>query len=290
MSRSLAIDHEDLEDQDLILLAEVSHPVPTFKQMDLQARPQKKNTSIDTIETDAPSYDFDISYGRAEPDDLSLSNQPIITVKEEDYISDREEHANSPQQWMMRLVVPILCILVLIGIIVGVVVGTNAGSSQGAATASQSVSQAVLSQTPSEAPTQPTGAPTQSASPSVHTPFQIIADELSLSGDDRPTDATAPEYRAIEFLADEYSSSGELLSSDRLRQRYALTSLYFALGGPHWTDQLGFLSSQHECEWSDVENTLIKGVICDEFNSDISYISLRKSTKLTKDDGRCSIG
>ena len=276
MSSCPAVDHEDLEDQDLILLAEV--PARSFNQVEIPARPQKKNTSIDTIETDAASYDFDIAYGRAHPDDvMSLSNEPIIRMKEEDYDFVQEEDGNSPPQWKMRLLIPTLCILVLIGIIVGAVVGTSAGASQGAVTVSQSNSQGVL--TPS--PSQPTGSPTNSAAPSVQTAFQIVADELSLVGGDRPTDVTASEYKAIDFLAGEYTASGELLSTVRLKQRYAMACLYFALGGPAWTHQLGFLSSQHECEWSDVENTLIKGAICDEANLKINYITLRKLTNFT---------
>ena len=95
-----------------------------------------------------------------------------------------------------------------------------------------------------------------------------------------PTRRLPPEYRAIEFLADEYySNSGELLSSNWLRQRYALTTMYFALGGPHWTNQLGVFSSRHECQWSGIESTLILGVI---------YISIGKLTKWANDDGRCS--
>lgn len=277
MPHSTILNHEDLEDHDLILLAEVSAQ-PIKHQVEAPVRPQKKNTSIDTIETDSRDYDFDIAYGRAEPDDQSLSNEPIIRVKEEDFEAHLEGQTDS--QHRRKMWIAILCLVVLIAIIVGAVVGTNSASSQGGQLSSQSVSQEVLSQAPSEAPTQPTGSPTESAAPSVHTPFQIIADELSLTGDGRPTDETTAVYKAIAFLAEEYTNSGELLPLTRLSQRYAVANVYFALGGPHWSNRLGFLSSQHECQWRDIEGTLIKGVICDESESDVDYISL-SSNNLT---------
>ena len=271
--------HEDLEDHHLILLAEVSAQ-PFQHHVETPVRSQRKNTSIDTIDTDSPDYEFDIAYGRAEPDDLSLSNEPIITLKEEDFEAHLEGQNDSPHRRKMCVAIPVLCLVVLIGIIVGAVVGTNSGSSQGAQISSQSVSQEVLSLTPSESPSQPTGSPTESAAPSVQTPFQIIADELSLSGYDRPTDETTAVYKAIAFLADEYTNSGELLPLTRLSQRYALASMYFALGGPDWSNRLEFLSSDHECKWREIEGTLIKGVICDRFESDVDYISLCKLTQV----------
>lgn len=40
---------------------------------------------------------------------------------------------------------------------------------------------------------------------------------------------------------------------ERFLQRYVLAVYYFSLGGPHWNEELGFLSGNHECAWFQAE-------------------------------------
>ena len=273
MPNSSIADHEELEDHDLILLAEI--PAHTFVQIDEMRKPQKKNVSIDTIETERADYDFDLSYGRACTDDLSLSNEPIITLRDEDFDHDLERRVDFHRaKW--KILASVFCLVVLAAVIVGSVLGTSSGASPGSQVATQMAVQEVPSTSPSEAPIPSTETPTTSASPSEPTSFHVVANALSLLGEDFLTDPESPEFKALNFLANEYSASGELLSSSRMRARYALAVLYFALGGINWLNQVGFLSTQHECNWSGVHDNLIKGVICDDRQEEINYVSLCK--------------
>jgi hypothetical protein len=83
------IDHEDLEEQDLVLLAEV----PAFTEGETaKVRSKKVNISVGTVETDLPDNEFDLAYGRSDSaEELSLSEVPIIRMKEEDYYAALEK-------------------------------------------------------------------------------------------------------------------------------------------------------------------------------------------------------
>jgi hypothetical protein len=90
-----------------------------------------------------------------------------------------------------------------------------------------------------------------------------------------PTDESSPSYKAVQFLAEEDTSDRDIA---KLGQRYALVNMFYSLGGAEWTDSLGFLSQDtHECDWNDVAaDGLIKGVICENADKFVNYISIRK--------------
>jgi hypothetical protein len=51
-------------------------------------------------------------------------------------------------------------------------------------------------------------------------------------------------------LATAIEETDETFREDRMKQRYALTTLYFATGGPKWNNQVLWLNaSAHECSW-----------------------------------------
>ena len=305
------IDHEDLEEQDLVLLAEV----PAYTDVVApKVRSKKVNISDGTIETDLPDNEFDLAYGRSDSaEELSLADVPIIRMKEEDYYAALEkdlhegEERNSQGIRKKRLCIGVVCLLVFIGLIVGIVVGMKSKGNGGATETTESAvgqnsvtdpslaptqpqswtpSQApspVQSREPSQAPSQvksrgPSQAPSQA--PSVPTAFQIIAEALSLTGSDFPTDELTPEYKAVDFLSQEYAKSGEMLGFSRLRRRYALVNLFYAMGGPSWYSGLGFLTDQHECDWHYVDQNVMKGVLCDQNQTKVTSISIRKFVSL----------
>lgn len=299
------IDHEDLEEQDLVLLAEV----PAFTEGETtKVKSKKVNISVGTVETDLPDNEFDLAYGRSDSaEELSLSEVPIIRVKEEDYYAALEKDLHEKEELTSegtpkaRICIGLVCLLVLIGLIVGITVGiTSKGSGGTPQTTESAVGQQpasnpslapsnALSRAPSEAPsTAQSQAPSraqsqtpskdlsQAPSPFVPTSFQVIAEALSLTGSNFPTDELTPEYKAVDFLSQEYENSGEMLAFSRLRRRYALVKMFHTMGGPSWNAGLGFLTDQHECSWHSRDQNVMKGVFCDQNMTKVTTISIRK--------------
>ena len=61
-------------------------------------------------------------------------------------------------------------------------------------------------------------------------------------------DIHSPQFRAYAWLvADESYAQG--YETIRLLQRYALATLYFATGGPHWLNSDKWISLLNECDW-----------------------------------------
>jgi Leucine-rich repeat (LRR) protein len=61
-------------------------------------------------------------------------------------------------------------------------------------------------------------------------------------------DIHSAQFRAYAWLvADE--SYAQVYIVQRLLQRYALATLYFATNGPHWLNNDKWLSLSHECDW-----------------------------------------
>jgi hypothetical protein len=61
-------------------------------------------------------------------------------------------------------------------------------------------------------------------------------------------DIHSPQFRAYAWLvADE--SYAQVYIVQRILQRYALATLYFATDGPHWLNNEKWLSLSHECDW-----------------------------------------
>ena len=63
--------------------------------------------------------------------------------------------------------------------------------------------------------------------------------------------------------------------STRILQRYALATIYFATGGPSWTNRSGWLSSDHECNWHTAIHDVASTPICD--GDTIVHLNLSKN-------------
>jgi hypothetical protein len=71
-------------------------------------------------------------------------------------------------------------------------------------------------------------------------------------------DPFTPQYDALVWLADQHDAAviDDLEEEDdntrkrRLEARYALATLYYATNGEDWFQNLGFLFSKHECDWT----------------------------------------
>eukprot|EP00339_Tiarina_fusa_P022327 CAMPEP_0116997870 /NCGR_PEP_ID=MMETSP0472-20121206/1148_1 /TAXON_ID=693140 ORGANISM="Tiarina fusus, Strain LIS" /NCGR_SAMPLE_ID=MMETSP0472 /ASSEMBLY_ACC=CAM_ASM_000603 /LENGTH=658 /DNA_ID=CAMNT_0004696867 /DNA_START=84 /DNA_END=2061 /DNA_ORIENTATION=- len=100
--------------------------------------------------------------------------------------------------------------------------------------------------------------------------FQDTVDFLSRSGVSEASlfdDEDSAQYHAAQWLAHKDVAKLEVpgrFNSARANtfiERYALATVYYALGGPKWTHQLNFLSEEHVCTWYEDFN-----VVNDEFN------------------------
>jgi Leucine-rich repeat (LRR) protein len=94
-----------------------------------------------------------------------------------------------------------------------------------------------------------------SSSSSSHVVTDDASSELKLllsgaSSDDGAAlnDIHSPQFRAYAWLVADVSYAGGYVV-DRLFQRYALATLYFATGGPHWLNSDKWISLLNECDW-----------------------------------------
>lgn len=67
-------------------------------------------------------------------------------------------------------------------------------------------------------------------------------------------DPDGPQAKAMEWFQKDLEEQNKLqnssaYTSERMRQRYALATLYFAAEGDTWTQHTGWLTSDHECNW-----------------------------------------
>jgi hypothetical protein len=104
-----------------------------------------------------------------------------------------------------------------------------------------------------------------------------IVDFLSKKGvsswQDLTSDASSPHVQAVQWLDLEVPSvEHELTHSDlheRFIARYILALIYFALSGPTWWNDLGFLTNKDICEWKGLvysekdKTSSMQGVVCD---------------------------
>jgi len=91
---------------------------------------------------------------------------------------------------------------------------------------------------------------------------EIVALLESISGD-ALNDSTTPQSMARTWLLNKDSAqvSIRVNGEERVKQRYALSVLYFALDGPNWkTDN--FLASSSECDWT--------GITCNDADLDMA--------------------
>jgi hypothetical protein len=135
-----------------------------------------------------------------------------------------------------------IAILVVIGAVVGGVVGVK-----------------LVGGTPPPAPTlQPTLAPT--SAPTL-LGFETIADTLlTVTPYSVLTDPTTAQNAAVTWLMRENEYDIDFGDSSKLLQRYSLATIYFATGGPSWTNQLQFLTNQDDCMWNDIVDNVSFGV------------------------------
>jgi hypothetical protein len=78
---------------------------------------------------------------------------------------------------------------------------------------------------------------------------------LPISSEDALADPTSPQYQAMNWLADVDSFPINFQNTSThsiLTERYVLVVLYFSTGGPHWNDNLNFLSNYSICEWPNI--------------------------------------
>ena len=122
------------------------------------------------------------------------------------------------------------------------------------------------------------GASTGGSSPvsQVDTPHIVIGDwgkdlkdKLSSSLSDGGMalmDINSPQFHAYSWLVED--SDGKQYSDERLYQRYALATLYFATAGVQWTNNDNWVTAANECNWFGISG-------CDDAESeDIVSIEL----------------
>ena len=104
---------------------------------------------------------------------------------------------------------------------------------------------------------QPSFAPTLSRTAILETLVASFSSNGTLPGTE------TPQGKALAWLIQDVDSQVSLNDTDRWTARYALAVLYYSTGGdsPGWFDNANFLSSDHECDWHTLANSM--GVECD---------------------------
>ncbi len=82
---------------------------------------------------------------------------------------------------------------------------------------------------------------------------------------------SSPQRAAFEWLRSPVNA--EISSDERLLQRYALASLFYATGGDQWKTSVSWLSQEDECFWY---TTSTSGMLCDS-NGNMVEIHLRNN-------------
>ena len=165
----------------------------------------------------------------------------INSVKQEELLEATVlgRDIDSAKERKICLVIVVIVVLAVIGGIIGVVLGTSGNSGENVALE------------------QSTQAPTAYEGPTPYEQSDVIAIIEGLQGDDDEWDlgenSTSPEAEALRWLLDD-DGSGILEDGNtpawRIEQRFLLAAFYFATGGTtSWLNSLGFLSSDHECDW-----------------------------------------
>jgi Leucine-rich repeat (LRR) protein len=91
----------------------------------------------------------------------------------------------------------------------------------------------------------------------------ILLKLYEVSGEDTINDKGSAQYAAANWLIDNDLEQLDA-NSNRLKQRYVISLIYYSLDGPSWLNSTGFLSSINECLWY--------GIIC--LNERVYQISL----------------
>ncbi|CAB9499052.1 Leucine Rich Repeat [Seminavis robusta] len=91
----------------------------------------------------------------------------------------------------------------------------------------------------------PTSTPSAAPTMSLEGTIKVLLEEETLSA---LADPESPQFRAFEWLFEDPNLPS--YSDARLRQKFALASLYYATSGETWLDNTNWLDhSIHDCEW-----------------------------------------
>lgn len=288
---------EDREEQDLVLLTEVPcqkekavapdvPPTPTKKkrQDPMMAAPSPaKSTASTKIGVSMDEEDQVYPFGMESFDDSSDDDDddevipkvspgeplaevlPDIIKKMEaaENLAELEEDARRDKKRKI-LCLLLLLILIGIGVAVGVVLAKKPSDEE-----PKVITTTTTTTEEDESTLSPSTAPVD--------PLQDTLARLFVNPSRYPTeDDESPSWRAVLFLTTEHENLKDRDIS-HLGQRYAVINMYYSLGGADWIDDLGFLdTSRHECDWNALTNGLIKGVICENNDNVVTYISIRK--------------
>jgi len=103
--------------------------------------------------------------------------------------------------------------------------------------------------------------------------FRFITSMLYGSNEDYLADPNSPEFKAIDFMAQEYQTM--TLNADEIKQRFALLSVFFTSGRNSWIQSFDFATPNlHECRWNDFVEGEIRGAACDKDQMVVTYISI----------------
>ena len=99
---------------------------------------------------------------------------------------------------------------------------------------------------------------------------------LQISSEETLDDIWSPQYKTMEWLVVEDEAQLSPTEETALIQRYTIALVYFAMNGPNWWNNYGFLGADSVCEWND-RSTM--GCFCSDntTSSRVQELSLCKS-------------
>ncbi|CAB9510935.1 Leucine Rich Repeat [Seminavis robusta] len=115
--------------------------------------------------------------------------------------------------------------------------------------------------TPSPATASPTSAVSQEPTTIDQYMLSLLPNETVAAIE---TDPASPQGRAFQWLQEEGETTSNIhyLSHQRIKQRFALATLYFATNGADWTNSTNWLDhGVHECEWYNQPYFALKPII-----------------------------
>ena len=81
----------------------------------------------------------------------------------------------------------------------------------------------------------------------------MVVDKLiSLSGEDALKEVNSPQNLAARWISD-YDGMMMDLDDPGFEQRYVMAVFYFAMDGPSWKTQYGWLGEESVCEWFGIQ-------------------------------------
>ena len=180
-------------------------------------------------------------------------------------LEDRARQSKEATRKFVRLLCAMIIVVALVGIIVGLLVrsstdGSSRNEEQGLATDHKT--------NLSLAPLFPTMAPTLSLRDKLD--FSLSNATMQTIQDDN----LSPQGRAYAWLSKDPDLSDYVDQDWRVKQRFALASLYFSAKGGSWKDNTNWVGDYdiHECEWAAKQGWYIGGVYFDtSFEYKINY-------------------